>query len=387
MLACPVIRALPSRPCSPRPPLALSHDGRRALSLSPTRNPPLVTRRLFAPPTLGEGPLLLPSSFTSFHHCLFTSPLLATRHSPLATSSVLTLLKSHCSTRITRNPQRITLFRKHQGVPKPFFVNESSPTTGPSAHPQLQQKRTPMPHKSHRQPLCQHHTASGRRCRMLQSPNHETLCTFHATAEAKLLAQAKIAEAKLLAATKRAEAQSHRSHSIEQVAADLLAGTENLSQPTSVNLFLSNLLKNFAHHRISRRDATTLAYISQLLLNSQSVIHRQAKDAQAATAQAAANEPQRIVIDMPRPHHADRSCSGGSSDPFLSPTTSPIPSPSICSGESSDSHPDFNAPPNVHEHRHTNKLDAKPKTCHPVCPDEGRERSEEPTFPATSTES
>ena len=234
-----------------------------------------------------------------------------------------------------------------------------------------------MPHNSDRQPLCQHHTAAGRRCRMLQSPNHETLCTFHATAEAKLLAQAKMAEANLLAQTKRAEAQSHRSHSIEQVAADLLAGTENLSQPTSVNLFLANLLKNFAHHRISRRDATTLAYISQLLLNSQSVIHRQAKDAQAAASQAAANQPPHIVIDMPRPHHADRSCSGGSSDPFLSPTTSPIPSPRICSGESSDSHPDFNAPPNVHEHRHTNKLDAKLNICHPVCPDEGSERSEE----------
>src|SRR5271170_2603121 len=244
-----------------------------------------------------------------------------------------------------------------------------------------------MPHKSHRRPLCQHHTAAGRRCRMLQSPNHETLCTFHATAEAKLLAQAKMAEANLLAQTKRAEAQSHRSHSIEQVAADLLAGTENLSQPTSVNLFLANLLKNFAHHRISRRDATTLAYISQLLLNSQSVIHRQAKDAQAATAQAAANEPQRIVIDMPRPCHRPHlddpppsRCSGGSSDPFLSPTgfpnsPNPSPTPHICSGESSDSHPA------------KSPSDATPKTCHPVYPAEGSERSEESAFPAPSTES
>jgi hypothetical protein len=202
-----------------------------------------------------------------------------------------------------------------------------------------------MPNKSASQQLCQHHTASGRRCRMLQSPNHPTLCTFHAQAEAKLLA-----------ATKRAAARSQRSLSIEQVAADLLAGTDTLSQPASVNLFLANLLKNFAHHRISRRDATTLAYISQLLLNSQCVIYRQQKDAQAAAAQAAANQPPHIVIDMPRPllpPHADdpspRICSGGSSDPCLSPSpricsggsSDPClsPSPRICTGESSDSHP------------------------------------------------
>ena len=168
-----------------------------------------------------------------------------------------------------------------------------------------------MRHNSDHHPLCQHHTASSRRCRMLQSPNHPTLCTFHA-----------LAEAKLLAASKRAEAKSLRTRSIDAVAADLLAGTENLSQPTSVNLFLANLLKNFAHHRISRRDATTLAYISQLLLNSQSVMHRQQKDAQAATAQAAANQPPHIVIDMPRPlhrpdaHDDSRSCSAAQADAF-----------------------------------------------------------------------
>jgi hypothetical protein len=168
-----------------------------------------------------------------------------------------------------------------------------------------------MPHNSHHQPLCQHRTATARRCRMLQSPNHPTLCTFHA-----------LAEAKLRAATKRAEAKSFRTHSIDAVAADLLAGTDNLSQPASVNLFLANLLKNFAHHRISRRDATTLAYISQLLLNSQSVMHRQQKDAQAATAQAAANQPPHIVIDMPRPlhrpdaHDDSRSCSAAQADAF-----------------------------------------------------------------------
>src|SRR5271155_566698 len=193
-----------------------------------------------------------------------------------------------------------------------------------------------MRHTLNPQSLCQHRTASTRRCRMLLAPNHPTLCTFHASAQAKLLAQ-----------TKMAQAQAQRIHSIHTVAADLLAGTENLSQPASVNLFLANLLKNFAHHRISRRDATTLAYISQLLLNSQSVIHRQAKDAQAAASQAAANQPPHIVIDMPRPHHPDRSCSGGASDPFLSPPSPPI-APSA----------------------------AKPKSCHPACPDEGSEHSE-----------
>ncbi len=178
--------------------------------------------------------------------------------------------------------------------------------------------------------ICQHRSTLGRRCRMLLAPNHPTLCTFHARAEAK------------------AEAATQA----QAVATELLADTENLTQPASVNLFLANLLKNFANHRISRRDATTLAYISQLILNSQCVMHRQAKDAQAAKAA----EPEQSIMFVPRPCrrlHVDdppssgnppSSRSGGSSDPFPSPTQHALessgrqPAPRSRSGESSDSH-------------------------------------------------
>jgi len=148
MLPCPVILALQPRPRTGRLLLALRHEGRPSPFLSPTRNPPWPARATTHNPprptrpsstltTLRARPSLPYSISTSFPreaqpslpHSIpppflprrLVSPLLATRHSSLATSSHLTLLKSHCSTKITRNPQRITLFHKHQGVPQSFF--------------------------------------------------------------------------------------------------------------------------------------------------------------------------------------------------------------------------------------------------------------------------
>jgi hypothetical protein len=155
---------------------------------------------------------------------------------------------------------------------------------------------------------------------MLLAPDHPALCTYHA----------------------RAEAKAHQVEDRKAAAAELLSGSETFSTPATVNLFLGNLLKQLAQGRIPRRQATAMAYISQLILNSLSVMQRQEKDAQAAKAQAAAHEPQRIVIDMPRPRrrpHLDNDNddhnntgvptdvrkdvrSGGSSDPFFSPASS-----------------------------------------------------------------
>jgi hypothetical protein len=163
-----------------------------------------------------------------------------------------------------------------------------------------------MPNKPNPKTQCHHRSQLNRRCHMPIAPTHPDLCAYHA----------------------RAEAKAETASSAQAVAAELLTGTENLTQPASVNLFLANLLKNFANHRISRRDATTLAYISQLLLNSQCVMHRQAQDAQAAKAQAAASEPERIVLNIPRPCHRRHlddppsSRSGESSDSHLSSTSS-----------------------------------------------------------------
>src|SRR5277367_441740 len=142
-----------------------------------------------------------------------------------------------------------------------------------------------MPRKLNPETQCQHRGQLDRRCRMLIAPNHPTLCDYHARAEF------------------RKEAKAETTIHAQAVAAELLAGTDNLTQPASVNLFLANLLKNFANHRISRRDATTLAYISQLLLNSQCVMHRQAQDAAAAQAAAAANakESPGLILNAIRP--------------------------------------------------------------------------------------
>ena len=185
-----------------------------------------------------------------------------------------------------------------------------------------------MPRKPAANSQCEFRSHLNRRCHMLLAPDHPALCTFHARAEAKAT-----------------QAQDRKA-----AAAELLSGSETFSSPATVNLFLGNLLKQLAQGRIPRRQATAMAYISQLILNSLSVMQRQEKDAQAAKAQAAAHEPQRIVIDMPRPrrrphldNHNDNNNdyhnntgvptdvrtdvrtgvrSGGSSDPFFSPASS-----------------------------------------------------------------
>jgi hypothetical protein len=208
-----------------------------------------------------------------------------------------------------------------------------------------------MPRKPSSATRCQHHTKDHKRCHMPAAPpvaqtsvcvpSQPTLCPHHQRTAVNQIYQS-------------AESSRREKDPVEiaAVATQLLAGTSDLSTPASVNLFLGNLLTQLAHNKISRRNAIAMAYISQLLLNSISVKHRQDRDAQAAQLQAEANAPQRIVIDMPRPlHHKPVDddpngnypndnpgrCSGGSSvhpdegrDPFFSP--------SLRSGESSDSH-------------------------------------------------
>src|ERR1700722_10087049 len=134
---------------------------------------------------------------------------------------------------------------------------------------------------------CQHQTKSGRRC-LQPRTSHPLLCTYHANQQhARAVHQGQSAR----------RSPEHTA----ALAADLLQGVENLSQPATVNLFLGNLLKQLVHRPIGRRDATTLAYISQLLLNSQCVMQRQARDAQAA----ASAKPTQIIIDVERPNYDD----------------------------------------------------------------------------------
>lgn len=144
-----------------------------------------------------------------------------------------------------------------------------------------------MPRKSAPNTQCEYRSHLNRRCKMLRTPDHPALCPQHARAEAQT------ARAAARAADRRAAAES------------LLSAADNFSTPAAINQFLGNLLKQMALNRIPRRQATSMAYVSQLLLNSIAVMHRHELDAQAAAAQAAANEPQHIVLDIPRPDDSD----------------------------------------------------------------------------------
>ena len=167
-----------------------------------------------------------------------------------------------------------------------------------------------MPVNENAHLLCRHLTKAGHRCHMPLSAGHQSLCTHHlriAKRKARFTLTQEGRERDDSTETggnidhESGSRHSERSEEpAETIAAALLAGTENLSTSASVNLFLGNLLKQVAHNRVSRKNAIAMAYISQLLLNSISVMQREARDAQAAAA-SKAEEPQGFVINAIRP--------------------------------------------------------------------------------------
>ena len=108
---------------------------------------------------------------------------------------------------------------------------------------------------------CQYKNARGQRCRMLIDQNHRpangaactTLCAYHAD---RLRAASPVVEP-------------------EALAAELLADIDSFTTADEVNLFLGNLVRQLARKRIARRDAIALAYISQLILTSQTAMARE----------------------------------------------------------------------------------------------------------------
>jgi hypothetical protein len=96
--------------------------------------------------------------------------------------------------------------------------------------------------------LCRHIDAQGRRCRMLVMSIEADFCAYH---------------------TQR---QSQRS---SEAAQQLLACGTDFGDAASVNRFLGALVRQVTLKRIPRRDAITLAYICQLLLNSLGAINRE----------------------------------------------------------------------------------------------------------------
>jgi hypothetical protein len=118
-----------------------------------------------------------------------------------------------------------------------------------------------MSSKQHTVRQCQYQNARGQLCHMLIDEHHRsangaarpTLCAYHAD---RLRASAPVVDPEVLAA-------------------ELLTDIDSFTTADEVNLFLGNLVRQLARKRIARRDAVALAYISQLILTSQTAIARQ----------------------------------------------------------------------------------------------------------------
>src|SRR5690242_17602657 len=102
--------------------------------------------------------------------------------------------------------------------------------------------------------FCQHLNGRGHRCRM-PSLDNSGLCMHHARA-----------------------LQAMQTRDQEATAEELLATVGDFADPAEVNRFLGTLVKQVVRKRVSRRDAVTLAYLSQLLLNSLSAMDRQRRE-------------------------------------------------------------------------------------------------------------
>ena len=108
---------------------------------------------------------------------------------------------------------------------------------------------------------CQHISPKGNRCHMLIDQNHRpakgasrpALCAYHAN---RLKATVPAVDPEVLAA-------------------ELLTDIDSFTTADEVNLFLGNLVRQLARKRIARRDAIALAYISQLILTSQTAMAKQ----------------------------------------------------------------------------------------------------------------
>jgi hypothetical protein len=95
----------------------------------------------------------------------------------------------------------------------------------------------------HSQNRCNFQFTDGRRCRMLRHQTSGELCLFH---NREFLQFASAAE----------------------IGAQLLDLGGNFQNPIAINFVLGKLFANVAAGRMHRRDASTLAYIAQLLLQT-----------------------------------------------------------------------------------------------------------------------
>jgi hypothetical protein len=127
-----------------------------------------------------------------------------------------------------------------------------------------------MSAKQHSIHQCQYQDARGHRCHMLIDQNHPanaavaTLCAYHAN---RLKATVPAVDPEILAA-------------------ELLTDIDSFTTADEVNLFLGNLVRQLARKRIARRDAIALAYLSQLILTSQTAMAKQRAEEPETESQA-----------------------------------------------------------------------------------------------------
>jgi len=160
---------------------------------------------------------------------------------------------------------------KTRGAGLPSSITSTTESAEPSAESQG---------NTAEEALCRHIDAQGRRCRMLVMSIEADFCAYHAQ--------------------RRLQTQSGS----EAAAAELLGCVSDFSDAPSVNRFLGTLVKQVTLKRIPRRDAITLAYICQLLLNSLGAINREESlrlEESRQQALLAANRPQKIIWDIPGP--------------------------------------------------------------------------------------
>jgi hypothetical protein len=118
-----------------------------------------------------------------------------------------------------------------------------------------------MSPKQHSVEQCQYKNSRGHGCHMLVDQNQRlpngahrpTLCAYHAN---RLKASVPAVDPEVLAA-------------------ELFTDIDSFTTADEVNLFLGNLVRQLARKRIGRRDAIALAYISQLILTSQTAMARE----------------------------------------------------------------------------------------------------------------
>ncbi len=125
---------------------------------------------------------------------------------------------------------------------------------------------------SRKSPRCHYQSSSGRRCRLSVSAHGSEFCQLHAK----------------LAASPEPD-----------LSADLTGGLEEFSSPATINEFLSRLLLLLSENRISPRRAAVLAYITNQILRTVTVM-------EAAAAQTRKSAPTRVIWDLPCPPHEPR---------------------------------------------------------------------------------